>query len=104
MTHEGTGSQLQPGQLTAAGDALLRRGCGGTAQAQAQTTLQHTAVPVGLRLQEWHPFFLSESSAPQVQELGPLPLTSLDTQLQNCGQGLWALSRTLEEAVMRTSI
>lgn len=71
---------------------------------QAQTTLQHTVVPVGLRLEEYHPFFLNESRAPQVQELGLLPLMSLATQLQNCVQGLWALSQTLEEAVVRTSI
>lgn len=112
MTHEVTRSQLQPGQSHSCRRCPAQKrlwrdkwtGPGRPSPAQAQATLQHTVVPVGLRLQEWHPSFPNESNAPQVQELGLLPLTSLVTQMQNYGQGPWALSQTLEEAVMRTSI
>ena len=74
------------------------------APGQARATLQHIVVTIGLKLQEWHPFFSNESSAPQIQELGQLHLASLATHMQNCGQGLGALSlNTLEETVMCTS-
>lgn len=72
------------------------------APAPARATLQHTVVTVGLRLQEWHPFF-NESSVPQIQELGQLRLASLATHMQNCGQGLGVLSlNSLGETITST--